>query len=159
MSDARPTSPSRRRLLAVAPTLGITSLLLPSAAAAASDQSTQSTTAPLRLTVDDTITPDGGDDVAYRVTVVAANGSTYSSSVTISVAVTVDDGADGGAGSPATGTSIEGTARTTYGVTTDTGTTDISIDLPGSGNYLVLFTTTPVPTGQPEGVTLARTVA
>lgn len=147
----------RRRLLRASPAvgLGITTIALPTATAAASTDGTASLDAPMIITLDDTIAPDTGDDVAYRIAVISANGTTYLSSVAVTVAVTVDDGTNGGAGSPATGTAIDGAARTQHTVTTDTGSVDLSIDLPGAGTYLVRVTTSPAPTNQPDGVTVA----
>lgn len=140
--------------------LGITTLVLPTATAAASPDTGLSNVDPPRsLTVDDTLGPDAGDDVAYRIRATTATGALYDGTLQVTLAVTVDDGDDDGAGSPATGTRIEGTARTQHTVTTITGTVDLSVDLPGAGTYLVRITTTPAAVNQPDGVTLALTVA
>jgi len=151
----------RRRLLRATPAvaLGISSMTLPHAAAAASGDGTASVDPPRSLTIDDTLAPDAGDDVAYRVRLLDANGTLHDGDVTVTLAVTVDDGSDGGAGSTATGTSIEGVARTQHSVTTATGSVDLSVDLPGTGTYLVRITASPAPTNQPDGVTVAVAVA
>ena len=152
----------RRRLLRASPAaaLGVTSIALPSAAAAASPGSDLANLDPPRsLTVDDTLAPDAGDDVAFRIRATTATGTLYDDSLQVTLAVTIDDGADGGAGSPATGTRIEGTERTQHTVTTTAGTVDVSVDLPGTGTYLIRVTATPAAVNQPDGVTVARTVA
>ncbi len=152
----------RRRLLGISPAaaLGVTSVALPSAAAAASPGGDLANLDPPRsLTVDDTLAPDPGDDVAFRVRATTAAGALYDDTLQVTLAVTVDDGADGGAGSPASGTRIDGTERTQHTVTTTTGTVDLSVDLPGAGTYLIRVSASPAAVNQPDGVTVALTVA
>jgi hypothetical protein len=152
----------RRQLLRTsrAAALGISSLALPSAAAAASpDGDLANVDPPRSLTVDDTLAPDAGDDVAFRIRATTATGTLYDDSLQVTLAVTVDDGTDGGAGSPATGTSIEGSERTQHTVTATAGTVDLSVDLPGAGTYLIRVSASPAAVNQPDGVTVALTVA
>jgi hypothetical protein len=148
----------RRRMLRAGPAfgLGITSLALPAAAQAASFAGVAlATEGPSTLTVDDTGTAAAGHDVTLRVRLVGSSGGAATGNLRVDLTVTLDDGSDGGAGAPATGTRIDGVARTTHAVLADSGAVDLDVDLPAAGTYLFAVTTTPAPTSQPDGVVLA----
>ncbi len=152
----------RRRLLLASPAvgLGISTLALPGAASAASLAGvTLSTQGPSSITVDDTGTAASGHDVALRIRLVGSAGGPATGNIRIDVTVTLDDGADGGAGSPPTGTRIDGVVRTTFAVLAESGGADVSIDLPAAGTYLFTVTCTPAALNQPDGVVLAYAFA
>ena len=152
----------RRRLLrgGGAVGLGVTSLVLPTAAQAASFAGTTlATQGPSTLTVDDTGTAAAGHDVTLRVGLIASDGGAATSNLRVDLTVTLDDGSNDGAGSAATGTRIDGVERSTHAVLADSGQVDLDVDLPSAGTYLFAVTTTPAPTNQPDGVVLAYTFA
>lgn len=136
--------------------LGITTLALPSAALAASlNGTTLATTGPTTITVDDTGTPTAGHDVALAVRLIGSDGGAATGNIRVDVTVTLDDGTDAGAGSAASGTRIDGVARSTAALLSDTGSIDVAIDLPAAGTYLFAVTTSPSAANQPDGVVLA----
>ena len=148
----------RRRLLRAssAVSLGITTLALPAAAQAASlFGTTLATTGPSTLTVDDTGAPAAGHDVALAISLTGSDGGPEAGNIRVDVTVTLDDGANAGAGSAPAGTRIDGVERSTVALLADAGTADVSIDLPAAGTYLFTVSTTPAATNQPDGVVLA----
>ena len=148
----------RRRLLRASSALGvgITTLALPSAAVAASlNGTTLATTGPSTITVDDTGAPSAGHDVALSIRLIGSDGGPEAGNIRVDIAVTLDDGSNDGAGSAASGTRIDGVARSTVALLSDTGAIDVSIDLPAAGTYLFAVTTSPATTNQPDGVVLA----
>jgi hypothetical protein len=139
---------------------GISVLVLPSAAEASSPTSAGiQGDPPSSFTVDDTVAPDEGDDVAYLVTLVGTDGGAFVGVATVTIEVTLDDGADGGIGSPADGTSIDGEEQTVATSTAELGQARFSVRFPMAGTFLLRFTTTPMTVTHPDGVTLFRTVA
>lgn len=152
----------RRRVLrsSSALGLGITTLALPSAAVAASLGGVPlASTGPSTLTVDDTGAPIVGHDVSLRIALQGSDGTPETGNIRVDVTVTVDDGEDGGAGTAAVGTRIDGVERTTVALLVSSGSVDVAIDLPTAGTYLFTVTTTPVTTNQPDGVVLAHVFA
>lgn len=146
--------------LPIAGLAGMSAMMLPSAAAAASPGAgLASPTSPAGLTVDDSGTVlMPGHDVTYRVTLFSTGGASYTGAATIQVRVRLDDGSAAGAGSVAPGTRIEGQELSDLTVSAESGTANISVDLPPSGTYLVLLATVPAALSHPDGIVLAVSV-
>lgn len=148
----------RRHVLRASPALGlgITTVALPAAAVAASlNGTTLATTGPATITVDDTGTPSAGHDVALAVRLVGSDGGPETGNIRVDITVRRDDGSNAGAGSTASGTRIDGVEQSTVALLSDSGSVDVSVDLPSAGTYLFAVTTSPAATNQPDGVVLA----
>lgn len=139
-------------------TAGITTLILPSAAQATSFAGVAlASEGPATLTVDDTGTAAAGHDVTLRIGLLGSDGGAATRNLRVDLSVTRDDGSNGGAGSAAAGTRIDGVERATHAVLVQDGQVDLDVGLPAAGVYLLSITTEPAPTNQPDGVVLAYT--
>jgi len=153
--------------MGVATVAGITSLILPSAEAAASPDATVASTQTLQgFTVDDTGPASDGSDVTLVVRLFQAGGSAFTAPATVLLRVTVDDGSNGGVGSHPQGLIVDGeTVVSTDPVVArelsadDAGATSFSIVLPIAATYLVRISTVPDSLNNPSGVTLVLTSA
>jgi hypothetical protein len=147
--------------LPLAGLVGVSALLLPAAADAASPEAgLASPTSPAGFTVDDSGSVLlAGHDVTYRVALFATGGTAYSGSANIQVSVRLDDGTADGAGSIAPGTRIQGQELADLTVSAESGSANISVDLPAGGTYLVSIATVPAALSHPDGIVLAVTVA
>ncbi len=148
---------------------GITSLILPSASAAASPGTSGAGTGTQTLqgfTVDDSGPPLDGSDVTLVVRLFQAGGSAFTDPATVLLRVTVDDGSNGGVGSHPPGLIVDGeTVVSTDPVVgrelsaDDAGATSFSIVLPFAATYLVRISTVPNSLNNASGVTLVLTSA
>lgn len=159
--DAPPPGGLGRRPFITGAALGITTLALPAAAEAASSGGTSSTQTLQGVTVDDTGTPDAGDDLLLAVTLLQPSGSAYTKAASVTLTITVDDGGAGGDGSHPDGLTVDGTLVTSdapavsVALSEDgTGVAEFSIDLPAADDYLFRISTSPTSLNQPTGVTL-----
>jgi hypothetical protein len=139
--------------------LGIVASGLPTAVAAASPVTQAVSVRPLgsieRLTVDDTVEPTAGHQLAFRVTATASLESSDTGSIVFGITVRVDDGTDSGAGGPVPDATIDGELTDERTITSTTETATFSLTLPSPGSYLVRFTSVPVALQDPGGILLS----